>query len=93
VGIAWAQLRRKPGTPDHVPYLPEQALDAATCLHGYTTAAARVAGEPDAGRLAPGCHADVTVLGADPLTVAPDALPDVPVAYTVVDGEVVFRAA
>jgi predicted amidohydrolase YtcJ len=94
VGMAWAQLRRKPGARDHVPYLPEQALDAATTLHGYTTAAARVAGDEDvAGHLAAGCRADLTVLGADPLTVAPDELPDVPVAYTVVDGEVAFRAA
>ena len=44
VGLAWAQLRRTPGRPDLVPYLPEQALDAQTALHGYTTAAARVAG-------------------------------------------------
>jgi hypothetical protein len=93
VGMAWAQLRRKPGARDHVPYLPEQALDAATSLRGYTTAAARVAGEADAGRLAVGCHADITVLGADPLAVAPDELPTVPVALTVVGGEVVFRAA
>ena len=28
VGLAWAQLRRTPGRPDLVPYLPEQALDA-----------------------------------------------------------------
>jgi predicted amidohydrolase YtcJ len=93
VGMAWAQLRRKPGAHDHVPYLPEQALDAATSLRGYTTAAARVAGEPDAGRLAVGGHADITVLGADPLAVAPDELPAVPVAATVVGGEIAFRAA
>jgi predicted amidohydrolase YtcJ len=92
VGMAWSMLRRKPGAPDHVPYLPEQALDAETVLHGYTTAAAAVAGtERTEGRLVPGMVADVTVLGADPLTVAPDELPDVPVAATVVDGRVVYR--
>ena len=26
VGMAWARLRRAPGRPDHVPFLPEQAL-------------------------------------------------------------------
>jgi predicted amidohydrolase YtcJ len=94
VGMAWAMLRRKPGAPDHVPYLPEQALDAETVLHGYTTAAAAVAGtSPTEGRLVPGMVADVTVLGADPLAVDPDELPDVPVAATVVDGRVVFRGA
>ena len=93
VGLAWAQLRRRPGRPDHVPYLPAQALDAETALRGYTTAAARVAGDEDVcGRLRPGLRADVTVLGADPLAVAPDDLPDVPVALTVVDGDVVFAA-
>jgi predicted amidohydrolase YtcJ len=92
VGMAWAQLRRKPGAPARVPYLPEQALDAATTLRGYTIAAAQVAGESGrAGRLAPGLRADITVLGEDPLAMAPDALPDVPVALTVVDGEVVHR--
>jgi predicted amidohydrolase YtcJ len=94
VGMAWAMLRRKPGARDHVPYLPGQALDAATALHGYTVAAAMVAGtERTEGRLRPGLVADVTVLGADPLAVAPDDLPDVPVAATVVDGTVVFRGS
>ena len=93
VGLAWAQLRRTPGRPDLVPYLPAQALDAGTALRGYTTAAARVAGDEDVyGRLRPGLRADITVLGADPLAVAPDELPDVPVRCTVVDGDVVFAA-
>ena len=56
VGIAWAQLRRAPGRPDHVPYLPAQALDAETALRGYTIAAARVAGDEDVrGGCAPAC--------------------------------------
>jgi predicted amidohydrolase YtcJ len=94
VGMAWAMLRRKPGAEHHVPYLPEQALDAETVLRGYTLAAAAVAGtERTEGRLAPGMVADITVLGADPLAVAPDELPGVPVAATVVDGAVVFRGA
>jgi predicted amidohydrolase YtcJ len=93
VGMAWAMLRRKPGAQDRVPYLPEQALDAGTVLRGYTVAAALVAGTTDReGRLIPGYAADVTVLGADPLRVSPDELPDVPVAATVVAGDVVYRA-
>jgi predicted amidohydrolase YtcJ len=93
VGMAWAMLRRKPGAPDHVPYLPEQALDAETVLRGYTVAAAQVAGTADReGRLIPGYAADVTVLGADPLGTPPDELPDVPVAATVVAGAVVYRS-
>jgi predicted amidohydrolase YtcJ len=92
VGMAWAMLRRKPGAPHHTPYLPEQALDAATVLRGYTVAAAAVAGtERTEGRLREGFVADITVLDEDPLAVEPDELPDVPVAATVVDGRVVFR--
>lgn len=93
VGMAWAQLRRKPGNPDHVPYLPDQALDAATTLKGYTVWAAAVAGEEEhSGRLRPGMRADITALAADPLQTPPDELPDVPVRLTVTDGEVVFES-
>jgi predicted amidohydrolase YtcJ len=94
MGMAWARLRRLPGAPDRVPYLPEQALDGEHALLGYTIRAAQVAGETDvAGRLAPGCRADITALGADPATTDADELPHVPVGLTVVDGEVVFRGA
>jgi predicted amidohydrolase YtcJ len=92
VGMAWAQLRRQPGHPDRVPYLPEQAIGASDALQGYTTSAASVAGdEAVVGRLRPGMRADVTVLGADPIEVSADELPDVPVALTVVDGRTVYR--
>jgi predicted amidohydrolase YtcJ len=94
VGLAWAQLRRKPGVADRVPYLPDQALSAEQSLLGYTVHAAAVAGDAaQYGRLRPGLRADITALAGDPLRVAPDELPDVPVALTVVDGEVVHRAA
>jgi predicted amidohydrolase YtcJ len=94
VGMAWAQLRRKPGSPDRVPYLPKQALSAEQSLLGYTIHAAAVAGdEAEYGRLRPGMRADITALAADPLDVAADELPDVPVKLTVVDGEIVHRAA
>ena len=70
----------------------EQALDADTVLHGYTTAAAAVAGtEQTEGRLVPGMAADITLLGEDPVAADPDALPDVPVVATVVAGQVVYR--
>jgi predicted amidohydrolase YtcJ len=93
VGWAWCMLRRKPGHRDHVPYLPEQALDAETCLRGYTVAAAQVAGTTDSeGRLIPGYAADITVLAEDPLTTDADAIPEIPVAATIVAGDVVHRA-
>jgi predicted amidohydrolase YtcJ len=92
VGMAWARLRREPGELDHTPYLPEQALSPARTLHGYTTCPAAITGDRErAGRLSVGRNADITALGANPLEVAPDELPSVPVRLTVVGGEVVFR--
>jgi predicted amidohydrolase YtcJ len=90
VGMAWARLRRAPGHPDHVPYLPAQALSAEHTLHGYTTAPAAVAGDEAVyGRLRAGLRADITALVADPCEVDADELPQLPVELTVVDGEIV----
>jgi len=92
LGLAWAQLRRAPGRRDHVPFHPEQALTALEALEGYTTHPARIVGEEAlGGRIAPGLRADLTVFAGDPLTTPPDELPELPVALTVVDGEVVHR--
>jgi predicted amidohydrolase YtcJ len=92
VGMAWARLRREPGALDRTPYLPEQALSPARTLHGYTTCPAAITGDrARAGCLTPGRNADLTVLGANPLEVSADELPDIPVLATVVGGEVVFR--
>jgi predicted amidohydrolase YtcJ len=92
-GMAAAQLRRPPGEADRLAYDGE-GLDALAALHGYTTAAARTVGD-DArlGRLRPGALADITVLAEDPVDCPPDDLIHNPVLLTVVDGEVVFRAA
>jgi predicted amidohydrolase YtcJ len=93
VGMAWAQLRRKPGHPDRAPYLPGQCLDAHRVLHGYTTCPAAIAGDEDIyGRLRPGLRADMTALACDPTAVPPDDLPEVPVLLTVVDGAVTHCA-
>lgn len=89
VGMAWAQLRRAPGRPDHVPFLPQQALDGEATLRGYTTAPAAVAGDEAVyGRLRVGLRADITAFAADPCEVDPDELPQMPVELTVVEGEI-----
>lgn len=89
VGMAWAQLRRKPKHPERVAYLPEQGISAERALRGYTASAAAAVGDESVyGRLRPGLRADITVLGEDPTRVAPDELPDLPVCLTVVDGEI-----
>jgi predicted amidohydrolase YtcJ len=85
--MAWARLRRAPGKPERVPYLPGQALSAEQALRGYTTEPAKVVGDVT-GRLRAGLPADITAFAADPMLVDADELPDVPVRLTVVGGEV-----
>lgn len=92
VGMAWARLRRTPGDAAAHVFGPEQVLDGLRALMGYTTAAARVAGEQDvAGRIAPGCRADLSGFAEDPVACSADALPDLPVTLTVVDGRLRHR--
>jgi hypothetical protein len=91
-GMAWAQLRRHPGRRDDAAFEPEQRLTGLQALEGYTTGAATVVGDEDAGgRIAPGRRADLTAFASDPVDTPPDDLVDVPVRLTVVGGRVVFR--
>jgi predicted amidohydrolase YtcJ len=93
LGLAWARLRRTPGRPERIPFIPTQSLSAIEALEGYTIETARALGEEHVnGRIAAGMRADFTGLGADPVVCAADELPEVPVRLTVVDGEVVFRS-
>ena len=90
-GMAAARLRRPPKMPERAPY-DDQALDGLQALHGYTTGAAFTGGAGDhRGRLKVGFDADVTVMASDPVDTDPDALVDVPIVMTIVDGEVVYR--
>ena len=92
-GLAWARLRRTPGEPERVPFLPDQALSGQQALLGYTVHAARVNGDEQVyGRLKPGLRADITAFAADPVETHPDELPELGVELTVVDGRVVFAA-
>ena len=93
LGMAAARLRRLPGAPDTHAVTPDQALTALEALEGYTVACAAAASEERvAGRIRPGMRADVTGFAADPLAIAPEELPSLPVWLTVVDGHVVHRS-
>ena len=93
LGMAYALLRRGPGAPDREPVGPGQALTRMEVLEGYTVEAARMVGEEAiSGRIAPGYRADLTVFGGDPLTVDPDELLALPIAMTIVEGEIVHEA-
>jgi predicted amidohydrolase YtcJ len=86
----WCAVRRT--TRDGHELGPEQAVDVATALRGYTADAAYLGFEEDTkGVLAPGRLADVTVLSGDPTAVDPDDLRDLSVLATFVGGEPVWR--
>ncbi|WP_406860440.1 amidohydrolase [Streptomyces sp. HUAS MG47] len=90
--MAGARHRRPTRDLTQAPHGPEQALTALEALQGMTVAAAYAAGEErEAGRIATGYRADLTVLGADPLTTPAGELPDVPVLLTVLDGRPTHR--
>jgi predicted amidohydrolase YtcJ len=93
LGMAWARLRRRPGCLERPAIRPEQCLSALETLHGYTTEAARTVSEDHlSGRIQPGLRADLTAFAEDPVDCPADALIELPVLMTVVDGEVAYRS-
>ena len=92
IGMAWARARRTPGVPDAPVFEPDQALTAEQAISGYTSWAAAALGDSRRGRIAPGCRADLTAFSADPFDISPDDLIDLPIAMTVVDGQITHRA-
>ncbi|UOQ57606.1 amidohydrolase [Leucobacter allii] len=92
LGMAWARGRHAPGDPGAPVFEPEQRLSGEEALLAYTLWPARARGHEDRGVLAVGAVADLTVWGADPVTTEPDALPEVPILLTVVDGRVIHEA-
>jgi hypothetical protein len=70
-----------------------QRLSVTQALRAYTHGAARAGFDEDRlGTVEAGTCADLVVLEASPWEVAPDAVADVDVALTLVDGEVVHDA-
>jgi predicted amidohydrolase YtcJ len=66
---------------------PEQALTVEQALQATTVNPAWLArDERRRGRLIPGHHADLVVLDRDPVTVAPEELPNVSVVATMLGG-------
>jgi predicted amidohydrolase YtcJ len=93
LGMAWARLRRTPGRLEMPPRAGDQALTALQTLEGYTTgAAATISEENVSGRIKPGYRADLTGFAADPVDTDADALLELPVLMTIVDGRVVYEA-
>ncbi len=71
---------------------PEWGCTVEQALWMYTRGSAYCSfDEGRRGQLAPGFLADLTVLAADPLAVAVDELPALPVEMTVMDGRTVYE--
>jgi hypothetical protein len=93
-GIHAAVTRRRlDGSPGPDGWYPEQRLALVDALRGFTWGPAYAAGLEDRlGTLAPGKLADLVVLGADLFAIAPDEIPQAPIAATMIGGRFVWRA-
>ena len=93
-GIHAAVTRRRSGEPERPAWYPEECLTVGEAVRAYTEGPAYAAGEErEKGALRAGCVADFVALSGDPFAVAPDALPGLRVALTVVDGEVRYSGS
>jgi predicted amidohydrolase YtcJ len=71
------------------PYAPQEALTIDEAVYGYTMAGAYAAFEEDRkGSIEVGKLADFAILARDPWTVDPRDLPAIPVAMTVIGGQI-----
>lgn len=85
--------RRADGSPGPQGWLPEERLTLEQALAGFTTGAAYAAGMEDRlGRLAPGFHADLIVLGSDPFTLDLAELHSLKPDATMLAGNWVFQS-
>ena len=74
-------------------WMPEQKLSPAEALRGFTRDAAYAGrGETEVGQLAPGLRADFVILAQDPLSAPEQALDELKILSTWVDGKAVFEA-
>ena len=85
--------QRADGSPESQGWYPDQRMDLAQALHGFTTGPAYAAGlERKQGRLAPGFYADLIVLEQDPFDLPASYLYQVQPVATMVGGEWVWKA-
>ena len=71
---------------------PEQAMTAHEALAAYTIGGAKLAGQEDVrGSISVGKLADLTLLSADPTAIHVDALLQVSIVFTMVNGTMVYK--
>jgi len=90
VSLADAQLRHPVDEPGRAPVQPGQRITAAEAYRAMTLAPAIAEGaEHELGRVAVGYRADLTVFGADPLLLDPEAQAGNPVLASYLDGQLI----
>ena len=93
-GMAAALTREDAAGQPFGGWQPQERIDRAAALAGYTTGAAWAGfAERKFGRLAPGLRADFVLIDVDPLLASPSALRQARVIETWIGGEKVFEAA
>lgn len=89
-GVAASALRESKATGEVVG--PEHRIGVLEAIRCYTLGGAwQDHADGWKGSIEVGKAADLCVLGADPLAVDPHEIPDIPVDYTILDGEVVHE--
>ncbi|MBP7706368.1 MAG: amidohydrolase [Candidatus Aminicenantes bacterium] len=90
--IEVALTRRSPDDPPGEAWIPEERAGLETMLRAYTVNGAWLVREEAArGPLETGKAADLVVLDRDPFAVPPQALSEIKVLLTLLDGREVFR--
>jgi predicted amidohydrolase YtcJ len=93
-GVHVAVNRREPGEEQAQPLLPGESLTSVEALEAYTAGSAYVNGlEETTGALRVGAAADVVAVDRDVLAIPREALHEVTVRHTFVDGNHVYDAA
>lgn len=79
-------------TSDGLQLSPEQALTAREALSAYTLGGAKLAGQDHVrGSISVGKFADFALLSADPTSVPPEALLQISILFTMIDGKIVYQ--
>lgn len=88
--FATALTRRDVSDPQDPTWLPDECISSAAAYAAYTRGIARQALAGDRGTLEVGSVADLVWLSANPLEVAPEAVPELSVRGTWLAGEATF---
>jgi predicted amidohydrolase YtcJ len=85
-----AVRRRSPDDRENDPFLPGQALSLSDALDAFTAGSAYVNYDDDAGIIAVGKRADLTILDQDIFACPDGMVADATVDFTIVSGAVVY---